>query len=125
MNTRTNVAARTVLSELLEPLFPPLRRALDALPARPAALVVVSRECADALSVEAKLGVPLQVSDSGHHYAAAPLERVRAVVELPAPAKTGTLDVLLPATEVWCLVVGPRGVVVVPVGWSLARSGAA
>lgn len=96
-------------------LAPSLRRELATV-APPAAFVVVSRLRAPVDDVVALVGA-LRMNAVGDRYAAAPLARVRALAEQVAPTVAPRLDEPVAAGQVWCLVLGPSGAGVVPLGW--------
>lgn len=98
--------------------LPRLRRALDACPDRPVALVLV-HEGRDRETLPAALAD----IEAGHAVRAYSLARVRALARLVAPAVADRLAEPLAEAETWCLIVGPEGAGVLPITWenSIAR----
>lgn len=93
-------------------MLPALRGALDHCAARPAALVLVHEGRDRAELPGALSGLPV-----GHIVAAHPLDRVRGLARLVAPAVAHLLAAPPRPYETWCLVIGPSGAGVVPIAW--------
>lgn len=111
------------VAAIVTALGPHLGHALRGVTERPAGLVVVA--AGRAADDVAELVGALRVSAAGHHYAAAPLGRVRALAGQLAPTVADALGEPLPLGETWCVVLGPDGAAAVPILWPTARGGSA
>ena len=104
--------------------LPALRAALDVAGEPDGALVLAHRDHAAGVAGVRAIGA-LRRTAAGHHYAAAPLGRVRALAGQLTPSVADALGEPLPLGETWCLVLGPDSAAAVPILWPTSRGGSA